>query len=96
MADLKEQCVRIKICFLKWEKHSMETFKMLKVSFGEQKMGTQVSKWFSKFKSSVTSTADAECCSGCTLMCKTDENMDRVKDLVHKNRRITIPDVTNM
>jgi hypothetical protein len=40
----------------------METFKMLKVYFGEQTMGkTQVFGWFSIFKKRMTSAEDAKC-----------------------------------
>jgi hypothetical protein len=50
MAELKEECVYIKLYF-KQAKHSMETFKMLKVALGEQALGrTQVSEWIFRFK----------------------------------------------
>jgi hypothetical protein len=53
MAHLKEQNVCIKFCF-KLGKTSREIFKMLTVSFAEQKIGrTQVFGLFSKPDSSV-------------------------------------------
>jgi hypothetical protein len=56
---------------------------------------TQVSERFSKLKSGVTSVEDPEC-SGCLSKSKTDENVDRVKELVHENIRITTREVANM
>jgi hypothetical protein len=56
---------------------------------------TKVSERFSKLKNGVTSVEDAEC-SGCVSKNKTDENEDRVKELVHENIRIATHDVANM
>jgi hypothetical protein len=54
---------------------------MLKVAFGEETMGkTQVFEYYSKLRSSVT-VENVECL-GCSLTSKTDENMDRVQELV--------------
>jgi hypothetical protein len=95
MADLKEQHVCIKFCF-KPGKNVTETFKMLKVCFGKQTMGrTQVLEWSSKFKSSVTSVED-DVHSVHPSMSKTDENVDQMKEHVHKNTRLTIHEVANM
>jgi hypothetical protein len=48
----------------------------LEACFGEQTMGrTQVSEWFSKFKSGATSTEDAEH-SRHPSMSKADKNVD--------------------
>jgi hypothetical protein len=59
---------------------------MLHVAFGEQTMEkTRVFEWFSMFKSSVTSDVDDKC-SRHPLISKTDENSDRVKELVLENR----------
>jgi hypothetical protein len=51
--------------------------------------------WLSKFKSSLTSVKDANH-SGHPLRGKTDENVDKVKDLVSEHRRITIHEVANI
>ena len=70
--------------------HAMETFKLLEVAFKEQREGrTQVSEWLFKFKSSVTSVEDSEC-SGCPSTGKTDEDVEKVKELVLKNIGKTI------
>jgi hypothetical protein len=54
----------------------METFEMLYVAFGDQTMGrTQVSEWFTKFKSSVISVEDAKR-AGRPLTSKTNANVD--------------------
>jgi hypothetical protein len=69
---------------------------MLKVAFGEQTVGrTQAFDWFSKFKSGLISVKDADH-SGHPMASKTDENMDKVKELVFENRKITIHEVANM
>jgi len=45
MAELKEECVCIRLYF-KWETNAMEAFRMLKVAFGGQALErTQDSKW---------------------------------------------------
>jgi hypothetical protein len=50
--------------------------------------------WFSKFKSGVACVEDAEGLER-PLRNETDENVDRVKECVLKNRRITICEVGN-
>jgi hypothetical protein len=49
----------------------------------------------SKFKSSLISVKDADH-SGDPLTSQTGENVDKVKDLVLENRRITIHEVANI
>jgi hypothetical protein len=72
MADLKEH--HVKLCF-KQGINDMETFKMLKVAFREQKMGkTQVNEWFFKFKSGTTSAEEAKHAGNVSR--KTKENAD--------------------
>ena len=56
------------------------------------KFGT---KQFSTFKSGVTSNED-DVSMGCTLLSKTGEDMDELKESVPKNRRITIHEAANM
>lgn len=59
MTHLKEQCICIKFCFELGKCYG--NFEMFEVSFAEQTLeSTQVSDWFSKFKSGVTSMEDAE------------------------------------
>jgi hypothetical protein len=60
---------------------------MLEVTSGEHRMGkTQVSEWFSMFKSGVTSVEDTECSVGPQTN-TTDEDEDCVKKLVLKKQK---------
>jgi hypothetical protein len=69
---------------------------MSNVLFGEQKTGrTQVFDLFSTFKIGMTSAQDAQHL-GHPPTVKTDENVDRVKQLVLENRRITICEAAHM
>jgi hypothetical protein len=55
----------------------------------------RIYEWFLNLKSSVTSVDDAEC-SGHPSVHKTDENVNRLKELLHENRRITVCEVAKM
>jgi hypothetical protein len=58
-ADLKEQRICVKSCFL--GKATSKTHKMLKTAFGDNAMGrTQTSEWFSRFICRETSVEDSE------------------------------------
>jgi hypothetical protein len=58
MADLKEQRVFVKFCFL-LGKTAAETVTMLKEAFKDEAMGkTQVYEWFNSFKRDEMSVAD--------------------------------------
>jgi hypothetical protein len=50
---------------------------------------------FSKFRSGVTSAENVECME-CPSVSRTDENVDKVKKSVLKNRTITVHKVINM
>lgn len=94
MEYLKGQHVCIKVCF-KPRKNATHTFYKLKVDFGEYKMGrTLVLDSGSKFKSGVSSAEHAED-SERPPMNKIDENVNRMKELVLENRRITIREVAD-
>jgi Zn/Cd-binding protein ZinT len=63
---------------------------MLEVVFGEQTVGgTQVSDWFSKWKSTEPYLKECEH-SGYQVVNKTAENVDQVKKLVFESRRIAV------
>jgi hypothetical protein len=68
----------------------------LKVPSGEQTVGkTQIFYWFSKFRSSVTSAEDAgrlECIS----TSKTGASVEQVKEVLLKNRGMTLYEVANV
>jgi hypothetical protein len=48
MPDLKQQQICIKFCS-NWRKNATKTSEILKVAFGEQKVGRKVCQWFSNF-----------------------------------------------
>jgi hypothetical protein len=73
-----------------------ETSETLKVTFGEQTAGrTHVFDWFSKFRSCMTSAEDAEHLE-LTSTSKTGESVERLKEVVLKNRRMTLYEVANV
>jgi len=50
MADVKEQRIRIKFCFM-LDKTAAETHRLLKEDFGEQALSpTRTFEWFKRFK----------------------------------------------
>ena len=60
MGDFHEQCVFVKFCF-KLGQTLSETFRMLKLAFGEEVMSrTQTHEWYKCFKEGQTSI-DNEC-----------------------------------
>lgn len=60
---------------------------MLKVVLESRVERTQVTEWFSKFRSSVTFAEDRKCLI-CPLTSKTNENMCLMNENVLKNKRI--------
>ncbi|PSN32414.1 hypothetical protein C0J52_17540 [Blattella germanica] len=68
---------------------------MLRTAYGEESMGkSQAFEWFSKFKRGVTSVHDAGC-SGQPTSSKTQENVDRVREIVLNDRRFTIREISD-
>jgi hypothetical protein len=66
---------------------------MLGAVIGYQTVGrTQVCSWFSKFKKCMTSFENARFL-GHPLMNKTDNSVTQVKELLLKNRRVTLSGV---
>jgi hypothetical protein len=66
---------------------------MLKVALESREGRTQIFYWFSKFISSVDSVEDAAYL-GHPLTSKTDENVDKMNELVLEKRRIAIHEVS--
>jgi hypothetical protein len=65
---------------------------MLKlISIEERMIRTQIFQWFFKFKIGMTSAKNAK--FYCPSTRKTEENMIQVKELVHRNRDLTIPEL---
>ena len=81
MADLKEQCVCVKFCFI-LGKTAAQTVTMLKEALKDEAMGkTQVYKWFHHFKIDEMSVEDQLHC-GRLSMSRTDENVEKVVQAV--------------
>ena len=93
MADFHEQRACIKFCF-KLGKTDTGRYEMLKTAFGEQAMrGSLTFQWFSRFKAGRTSTDDDEL-SGRPVFSSTPEMIERVRQIIRKNRRRTIDEVS--
>jgi hypothetical protein len=82
----------LKFCF-KLERRGTEISETLKVPSGEQTVWrTQVFEWFSKFRSSMTSARDAVHLEHISTSI-TGENAEQVKEVLLKNRWITLHEV---
>ena len=67
---------------------------MLKTTFGEKAMGrSQTFQWFSRFKAGRTSTDDDEG-SGRSVSSSTPEMIERLRQIIRKERRRTIDEVS--
>jgi len=93
MADFREQRACIKFCF-KLGKTATECYEMLKTAFGEQAMGrSQTFQWFSRFKAGRTSIDDDKH-SGQQVSSSMPEMNERVRQIIHVDRRRTIDEVS--
>ena len=89
MADLKEQCVFIRFCFL-FGKTAAETVTMFREAFKEESLSqARVYEWFSRFKRGDMSLEDQPR-SGCPSTSITDENIKKIRDVIMFDRRRTI------
>jgi transposase len=94
MADLKEQRICVKFCFI-LGKTASETHEMLKTAFGDNAMGrTQSFEWFSRFNRGKTSVEDSER-SGRPSTGRTDENVENVREIINEDRRNTIMEIAD-
>ena len=93
MADFREQRACIKFCF-KLGKTATECYEILKTAFGEQTMDrSQTFQWFFLFKAGRTSIDDDEH-SGRPVSSSTPEMIERVRQIIHEDRRHTIDEVS--
>jgi hypothetical protein len=68
---------------------------MIKYAFGKETMSrTETFDWFSKFENGVMSANNAEC-PGYLAMSKMNDNLMRIKKLIHEIRVVTIRDFTD-
>ena len=93
MVDLCEQRTCIKFCF-KLGITATEYYEVLKTAIGEQAMGhSQTFHWFSQFKAGRTSIDDDESC-GRPVSSSTPGMIERVLQIIGKDRRRTIDEVS--
>ena len=84
-----EQRINMKFCF-KLRKSSKETHEMLKLVYGAAAVTMKaVYKWFERFRNGCESVEDEER-SGRPSTSKTQENVERVSEMIRSNRRLTI------
>jgi len=89
MADLKEQRVCIRFCFL-LAKTAAETVTMLREAFKEEALSqARVYEWFSRFKRGDMSIEEQPG-SGRPSTSRTDENIKKIHDAIVFDRRQTI------
>jgi len=88
MADLKEQRICIKFCFL-LGKTSAETVTLLRGAFKEEALSqTRVYEWVSRFKRGDMSLEDQPR-SGRPSTSRTDENIQKIRDAIMFDRRLS-------
>jgi hypothetical protein len=81
-----EQHVHIKFC-VKLGKSATETLEMFHGAFGEISLSRRaVFEWYSRFKAGRVSVEDDEC-SGRPSTSKIIENVEKVRELIHKDCR---------
>ncbi|VVC43979.1 Hypothetical protein CINCED_3A025691 [Cinara cedri] len=94
MADLREQCVADKFCFL-LGKTGAKTLEMLKTAYkGDTLEKTQVFEWFSRFKSGEMSIDD-QARTGRPSTARTNENVEKIHKIILEDRRQTIEEVVD-
>ena len=83
----------MKFC-LKPQKSAKETHEMLKLVYGDAAVTMKtVYKWFERFRNGCESVEDEER-SGRPSTSKTQENVERVSEMIRSNRRLTITDIS--
>ena len=93
MNEKNEQRVCIKFC-VKLGKSATETFEMLRQAFHDHALGrTQVFEWHARFKSGRESVEDDER-SGRPVTSRTPENVNKISELIHEDRRQTINELS--
>ena len=88
-----EQRINIKFCF-KLQKSGEETHEMLKLVYGDAVVTIKaVYRWFERFRNGCKSVEDEER-SGRPSTSKTQENVERVNEMIRSNRRYTIREIS--
>jgi hypothetical protein len=90
-----EQRANVKFC-AKLGKSVTETLNMLWQAYGDEAMShTQCFEWHRRFKGGRTSLEDGER-TGRPSTSVTPENVERIRELVHADRRRTINDIADI
>jgi len=88
-----KQCINMKFCF-KLQKSAKKTHKMFKLVYGDAAVTIKVVyKWFERFHSGCESVEDEER-SGRPSTSETQENVERVSEMIQSNRRLTIREIS--
>jgi len=88
-----EQNINIKFCF-KLQKSAKETHEVLKLVYGDAAVTMKTGfKWFERFLNGCESVEDEER-SGRPSTSKTQENVERVSEIIRSNRRMTIREIS--
>jgi len=83
----------MKFCFT-LQKNAKETHEMLKLVYGDAAMTMKtVHKWFERFRNSCELLEDEER-SGSPSTPKTQENVERVSEIIRSNRQLTIREIS--
>ena len=92
MTERVEQRYRIKFCHKLGDSQS-ETIRKIQQVFGDDAMGvTQIKEWFNRFKNGRTSV-ESEQCSGRPQTARNSAVVERVKNLVRGDRRLTVREI---
>jgi len=88
-----EQCINMKFCF-KLQKSAKETREMLKLVYGDAAVTMKtVYKWFERFCNGCESVEYEER-SGSPSTSKTQEDVERVSEMIRSNRQLTIREIS--
>jgi len=89
----QERSINMKFCF-KLQKSAKETHEMLKLVYGNAAVTMKtVYKWFELFCNGCKSVEDEER-SGRPSTSKTQENVEKVREMILSNRRLTIRELS--
>jgi len=84
-----EQSINMKFCF-KLQKSAKQTYEMFKLVYGDAALNMKtVYMWFERFRNGCESVEGEER-SGRPSTSKTQENVERVSEMIRSNRRLTI------
>ena len=88
-----EQRINMKFCFELQKKSAKETHEMLKLVYDDAVTMKTVCKWFERFRNGCELVEDEER-SGHPSTSKTQENVERVSEMIQSKRRLTIREIS--